>query len=322
MAVVYKAVDTSLERVVALKFLPGGMTQNDLALRYFEREAKAAARLNHPNIVTIYDCGLMDGRPFISMEYIEGKTIDELLEDCEETGGMPIDQGLEIAEGLLSALVAVHDEDLVHRDVKPSNIMLTRHGAIKLMDFGIASGNDSGRNTFVVGTPYYMPPEQFAGQGIDHRSDLFAAGATLYELLTGSRPFRNAERSALPVAPRRLRAEIPKALEEIIGRCLIFDIDRRPGNASEVLEVIQTIRANLQRVDSAEILPSLGARISGEDLRNTGAAFTHIRDKDLEDIFDEAHDVALPEGPRTPDPSTDKPMNEDIVALLQDYLGD
>ncbi len=350
MAEVFKAVDSSLERVVALKFLPGGMTQNELALRYFEREAKAAARLNHPNIVTIYDCGLMDGRPFISMEYIEGQTVDDVYQQGEEGCGMPMSAVLEVAEGLFSALSAVHEEGLVHRDVKPSNIMYTRHGTIKLMDFGIAGGSDSGRNTFIVGTPYYMAPEQFAGQGIDHRTDLFAAGATLYELVTGRRPFRSAERSALPERPMVLRPDIPPAFEELIGNCLQFDIKLRPKSARQVLSVIKDLQIGNKRSSSANLTPLSADTPVPSALKDESATvklastnipaprgsaqpppatnpFMAVEDPELEEVFDEAFDLILDKDAfHTPEPAEHPAENPEvspeIAALLSAYLDD
>lgn len=227
MAVVHKAFDTTLEREVALKFMPEGFTDNPMLLRFFEREAKAAAGLNHPNIITVHDFGLLEGRPFICMELVEGKTIDAVLEDIAPEK-MPLDGILEVANGLFAALEFAHRKDVVHRDVKPSNIMATVEGHIKLMDFGIARGIDRDQSTLIVGTPSYMAPEQFEGKGIDHRTDLFAAGVTLYEICTGELPFEGMGRASMPShRPRQLRPELPIALDAFIWRCLQLSPDDR-----------------------------------------------------------------------------------------------
>ncbi len=254
MAVVYKATDTSLDRPVALKFLPDGLNENEMALRFFEREARAAARLNHPNIVTIYDCGVMDNRPFISMEFITGASLDKVLKVRREEGfpGLELGDFLKVAEGLFAALTVAHDNDIVHRDVKPSNIMWTEAGLIKLMDFGIATGNDADNHTLVVGTPFYMAPEQFVGRGIDYRTDLFAAGAALYELFTARPPFKSAERSKPPVSPRQLNPKVPMEIDEIIMRCLAFEPQARPRSTRQLHKIISTMMRNHQDADEDE----------------------------------------------------------------------
>lgn len=252
MAIVYKALDTALEREVAIKFLPEGLTQNELALHFFEREARAAARLNHPNIVTIYDCGLMDGRPFISMEFVKGEAFDSLLKDPIHKRGLPMRLLLEAAEGLFEALSVAHVHGIVHRDVKPSNLMISDTGLIKLMDFGIATGNDANRETMVVGTPYYMAPEQFEGRGIDHRTDIFAAGATLYELATATLAFNSGVRTQVPEAPVAFRSDLPRELNELIQQCLNFDASARPRSVRRLLRIIRSLLNPMRAMDVDE----------------------------------------------------------------------
>ncbi len=264
MAVVFKAHDLVLERDVALKFLPEGLTTNPMALRFFEREAKAAAGLAHPNIVTVYDYGVLDQRPFICMELIEGESMDKHLKDPEHKRGLPIEDLLQVAEGLFSALHAAHLRGVVHRDVKPSNIMFSHLGHVKLMDFGIARGIDPEQATLIVGTPYYMAPEQFLGVGIDARTDIFAAGVTLYELATGSLPFKDQNRLRPPERAIKRREDLPPAIDDLIWRCIQADPDARPASAEHLLQEVRallrstrgdapsssTIRARLPPVDA------------------------------------------------------------------------
>lgn len=249
MAIVYKALDTALEREVAIKFLPEGLTQNELALHFFEREARAAARLNHPNIVTIYDCGLMDDRPFISMEFVKGEAFDSLLKDPIHQRGLPLRLLLEVAEGLFQALSVAHVHGIVHRDVKPSNLMIAESGLIKLMDFGIATGNDANRETMIVGTPFYMAPEQFEGRGIDHRTDIFAAGATLYELATATLAFNSGARTQVPDAPVAFRPDLPRELSDLIQQCLYFEVSARPNSARRLLRIVRAMLNPMRAMD-------------------------------------------------------------------------
>ena len=257
MAVVYRALDKTLDRQVAMKFLPVGLTENVMALKYFQREAKAAAGINHPNVVTIYDCGVLDERPFICMELMSGQPLDERLDQFPS--GLPIDELLDIAEGLLSGLQAAHERGVVHRDIKPSNVMMSDEGIVKLMDFGIAGGGDPSKSTIIAGTPHYMAPEQFIGKGIDHRTDLFAVGVSLYELLTGVSAYESADRAVLPRPPRALRAEIPFAIDRMILSCLARSPDDRPDSAASLLEVVRRVkvdRAGEQAIGSVAVPPS------------------------------------------------------------------
>ena len=248
MAVVYKATDKVLERDIALKFLPENITLNPTATELFEKEAKQVAKLNHPNIVTIHDYGVMQSRPFICMELIVGETLGTIIDRYDESG-LPVDEALLLADGLLAALEYAHGRSVVHRDIKPGNVMRTENGTIKLMDFGIAKIMDSDHTTKIAGTPSYMAPEQMSGKGVDHRCDLFAVGVTLYEMLTGFLPFEGIRRDTEPIPMAHLRDELPEGLDAVVAGCLRTEKKLRPESA-------QALRGTL-----AQFLSSPGVRM-------------------------------------------------------------
>lgn len=321
MAVVYKAVDQVLDRDVALKFLPEGVTQTPQALTYFQREAKAAAALNHPNIVTIYDYGVLGGRPFICMELLQGATLDQLLERTNGSG-MPLLSIFEIVEGLLAALDFAHSHQFVHRDIKPANVMYTTQHNIKLMDFGIARQGDASQQTIVAGTPQYMAPEQMLGRGIDHRTDLFAVGITLYELWTGLPPYEGMARTNPPPPPSHIRP-LPEELERAIMWCLQLKSDMRPPSAYDLLRMFRGLRHKLERDPqySAELMmdPSVvAARQSATPLHGTaqpnfGTPQPHLDSGDAVPI------TTPPQGTQTVDPTLmGAPPNPELSGLIDD----
>jgi len=269
MGIVYRARDTRLDRTVAIKIVHPDAAASRQRRERFAREAKAASALNHSHIVTIHDIdhdstGEADC-DFIVMEYVDGTSLDRVLEQKL----LPLPEALGYAIQIASALSAAHAAGIVHRDVKPANVVLSKRGEAKLVDFGLAklvepqSGDDStptvsaGLKTeqgTVLGTPSYMSPEQAEGRAFDSRSDVFSFGSVLYEMLTGRRPFhgdpqvtvRKAILSTTPPAPRAVRPEIPPELERIVLRCLQKEPEARYASGAELLREIEAIRRRVE----------------------------------------------------------------------------
>ena len=245
MAVVYRAVDSLLGRDVALKFIAEELGLSQQARDLFQREARSAAQLNHPNVVTIYDFGVLEGRLFIAMEYLEGTTVERLIDQ----GLLPVVDSLRICVQVLDALDYAHERQLVHRDVKPSNMIRTPTGLVKLMDFGLAKSVAEGaKASLIAGTPAYMPPEQFVGGLIDHRADIFAVGASLYEMLTGTLPFEGTDRTRAPRPMRDMAPTLPAVLDEVVSRALALDPGERTESAADMAAPLREL---VQAVDQA-----------------------------------------------------------------------
>jgi tetratricopeptide (TPR) repeat protein len=251
MGVVYKARDKRLERVVALKRLPENLREHPRAVELFEREARAAARLNHANIVTLFDAGEENGSYFITMELLEGMPLNDILERRGRLGPRDVARlGIQIAKGLQYA----HDQKIVHRDIKTANLFFTRDQIVKIMDFGIAKSLEEVRRsaTIVGGTPFYMAPEQAAGQPVDHRADLYAFGVTLFHLVTGRLPFPDGDvtyRHRHEPAPeaREVDITIPEPLSNLIMDLMAKQPDERPASAADVGATLRSVLDDAKR---------------------------------------------------------------------------
>ncbi len=262
MGVVYKAQDTKLDRIVALKFLPKHLLRDEEAKTRFVHEAKAASALDHQNIATIYEIDEAQGECFISMACIEGKSLKELIKDKEIEGwdiGKIIDVGIQMGEGLSKA----HQKGIVHRDIKSDNVMLTNEGLVKIMDFGLAKLKGVPKVTktgTTVGTVAYMSPEQAQGKDVDHRSDIFSFGVVLYEMMTGQLPFKGDYEQAViyailnetPEPVRSLRTEVPTELELIVNKALAKSQDSRYHNAGDILIDLRKLKKELELMASEE----------------------------------------------------------------------
>jgi len=244
MGIVYKATDTVLDRLVAYKVLPDALKENPQALKNFLREAKSAAQLNHPNIVTVYDAGEQDGRYYIAMEYVDGNTLKEIV---RRRGAIAAGGVLHVLVQMCEALAYAHEKKIVHRDIKTANTMWTRDRKAKIMDFGLAKVVEEVRNhtTMVSGTPYYMSPEQTLGRNVDYRTDLYSLGVTLFELATGRLPFTEGNipyhhvHTPAPDA-REVNPQVPQVLAGIIARCLCKDPDERFQSAKDILAEVRS----------------------------------------------------------------------------------
>lgn len=276
MGVVYKATDPLIDRTVAIKTINLGLAQEEKE-EYegrFYQEAKAAGRLSHPNIVTIYDVGKSGEVAYIAMEFLQGREVRDILNDGQI---LPVSQVLDIVSQVALGLAYAHEHGIVHRDVKPSNIMVIRDGHVKITDFGIARMESAAVRTqtgMVLGSPKYMSPEQVMGKLIDQRSDIFSLGVMLYEMLTGKAPFVGENVNAImyqtlngiPPPPSTVNPVVPDMLNFIVAKALAKSLDDRYQNAKDLANDLRACRETLPRTSPAVAVPVKSSALAGAEL--------------------------------------------------------
>jgi len=270
MGVVYRAHDDRLNRDVALKFLPDELNHDENARALLIREARTASALNHPNICTIYDVGEVDGKSYIVMEFVSGRSLAEQIPE----DGLPVETVIRYGEQIADAMAHAHERGVIHRDLKTPNVIVMPGGRVKVLDFGLAKHMAPGEITLktqsistltsegaIVGTMHYMAPELFRGEPADARSDIWALGVVLYEMANGKRPFRGRtsyELSSMILhdSPPSLRENVPLGLRSVIEHCLAKDPAQRYQHASEIRAALEALRTNSAVIPASAILPS------------------------------------------------------------------
>ncbi|MCR4302676.1 MAG: serine/threonine protein kinase [Gallionella sp.] len=297
MGVVYKAKDPLIDRVVAIKTINLGLAldeKEEYEGRFYQ-EAKAAGRLSHPNIVTIYDVGKSGDVAYIAMEFLHGQELRDIM---NKGGLLPVDQVLDIAAQVAQGLAYAHEHDIVHRDVKPSNIMVSSDGHVKITDFGIARMASSAVQTqtgTVLGSPKYMSPEQVLGKVIDQRSDIFSLGVMLYEMLAGQAPFAGDNVNAImyqtlntaPVPPNTLNPEVPEMANFIIAKALAKGVEDRYQNARDFAADLRACRDIMPRSGQQKDIQRISA--AGEDKLSGAVDITRQMRTGEEDAMSISH---------------------------------
>lgn len=251
MGIVYMARDTALDRAVAYKTVSNAIKDNPASLKYFLSEAKSLAALNHQNVVTVYDVGQEESNYYITMEFVDGRSLGEFI---REKGRLSLKNVVVIATKICAGLEYAHSRSVIHRDIKPSNIMISNQGDVKIMDFGLAKiMNDAVQDrTIVRGTPLYMAPEQVEGVGVDHRSDIYSFGVTLFEMATGTLPFTKGDIAyhhlhTPPPSPIRYNPSIPEGLEKVILKCLEKKKEARYQRVADIKRELAPLRSVIAR---------------------------------------------------------------------------
>ena len=249
MAVVYKALSRRLNRYDAIKILRDDLTADEESRERFRDESKAIAMLSHPNIVAVYDVGQSEGIDYIVMELVDGITLKQY---CENRGALDWKETLHFSTQIVKALAHAHERGIIHRDIKPQNIMVLKDGTIKVADFGIAELQNSltGSSGTAVGSIHYMAPEQAKGAVADARSDIYSLGIVMYEMLTGQLPYTGStpEEIAIkhingkPIKPRQIKPEIPEKMEQIVLKAMSSDLQNRYQTANEMLDDLEKFR--------------------------------------------------------------------------------
>ncbi len=261
MGVVYKAQDLKLDRIVAIKFLPSHLASSEENKARFVREAKSAAALNHPNILSIYEIDEEKDASFLVMEYVDGQTLKSYITNLTKGTGVEVNQAIDWIEQLAEGLKCAHDMNIIHRDIKTENIMITKDNRLKIMDFGLAKlKNNLGitKTRTSVGTLSYMSPEQTQGISVDQRSDIWSLGVVFYEILTGELPFKSEHEAGMiysilneePLMPNLLNKKIPHQLDAVVKKMLDKDLDKRFQNAGELINSLSLIKQDIQNAST------------------------------------------------------------------------
>jgi len=308
MATVYRAVDTRLDREVALKILRPNMAEDPSVIEKFEAEAKNTAKINHPHVINVYDQGL--GRvgngkvAFLAMEFIEGHTLREVMRSA---GRLTVEQTWNIALPIIKGVAAAHRVGLIHRDIKPENVLVSREGDIKVADFGLAraASNHTGTGMALMGTVSYMSPELVTGEQADERSDVYALGIIIFEMLTGERPFSGDSAVAIAVqhtnsrvpAPSTLAPGVSAAVDDLVLHMTEPAPEDRPADAAEVLILVQHMLDNPKQ---AEELAGQQSADDATQVYSTDA--TRVQDPDATVPFSAVDEPSTEEPPPPPEP--------------------
>lgn len=328
MGTVYKAHDPMLARVVAIKTISLNLPKDEVAeyeARFYQ-EAKAAGQLSHPNIVTIYDIGKSEELAYMAMEFLEGQELRNLL---GADTPIPIDRALEIGAQVADGLQYAHERQVVHRDIKPGNVMVLNDGSIKITDFGIARMRNNEVKTMtgmILGSPKYMSPEQVAGKRADHRSDIFSVGVVVYEMLTGASPFVADNIHGVmyqtlnfnPPAPKTLNPDLPQVVNYIVAKVLSKNLDDRYQSAKDLASDLRQARAEFIDGAAAALIASLPGE--PQPFVEPSAPLTRQADKHsaATDTHEDEEDFDI-DGQRDPAAADSEEISGPVLGLADDF---